>query len=90
MTEQEALAIAKKFLAEKNTNGPGKGIYKWILTKPKDIGQAWYFDFEYELDDPDRIVHLESVPGFLIQKETQEIETVWWEDHKRLFPDPPS
>lgn len=85
MEQEKAIKRAEAFLNQMNLENRDKDKFKWVLTKPIDVGSAWYFDFTFQLIDPEENVGVGGAPGFQIDKETGAVETVSWEDyHSRI------
>ena len=88
MTKKEAIIIAQNHLDEMNNklsnnkHSSLRGTIKWVLDTPKEIKDAFYFDYKFELikdvDDDDFCVL--GGPGYLIKKSTKEVvDLAWWE-----------
>ena len=85
MKKEEAIYKAKEFLNQKNLENPNKDKFKWILAEPVELEIAWYFDFKFELKNPNDNFGIGGAPGFKINKKNQTVENVSWEEYNSVI-----
>ncbi len=81
MNKSEAHKKAVEYLA---ANPIGDPDYSWVATDPVDVVDGWYFDYKFQHDGDlpqDQWESFGGAPGFLIDKVTEAIHDMSWEEH---------
>ncbi|NVO32315.1 MULTISPECIES: hypothetical protein [Hymenobacter] len=87
MTKEQAIAIATGFVAQQNQDSSLPAAYHWVVGKPVEHEEGWYFDHVFGLRPGQLAVEpllLGGAPGFLVCKSTQRIRTISWKELPEL------
>ncbi len=84
MTEIQILAIAKEHIENLNMNNSYSDKMSWIVTKPIITSKGYYFNYKFELMNPDEPLAFGGSPGFIISQETGELKNINWQEFNDL------
>lgn len=85
VTEQEAIKIASKHIAQRNREHSvfSEAHIGWKVTDPIEHSDFWYFEYEFEtLSNKD--VMIAGAPGYAVSKLDGSIRSVSWEEYSKL------
>jgi len=84
MNTLEAKKIAASHLEENPINHKD---YSWVVTDPRNIGDNWYFDYQYRHNgglNEEEWEGFAGAPGFLINKISGEVQDISFEEYTNL------
>lgn len=83
---EKAIKIAQAFVEKLNREHTFHPNYYYSINiPPTEYFELWYFDFKIMSNQnlpKDQVKEFAGAPGFVIKKETEEIEIIaWWQKH---------
>ncbi len=84
MTEEEINKISKKHIKAMNKNNPQAEIMNWVESIPLKTNTGFYFDYKFELLNPDNPFSFGGAPGYFIDQETGELRNLSWQELRTI------
>ncbi|WP_348704113.1 hypothetical protein [Tenacibaculum sp. 190524A02b] len=67
-----------------NRNNPYSDKMNWVLSECIEYERGFYFDYKFELINPEENLVFGGAPGFLIHKTNSLVVDQTWEEYNEL------
>ncbi len=84
MEKDQAIIIAQEHIDKLNQENTYSSKMFWILTEPILVSFGFFFNYRYELKNPYDQFAIGGSPGFVVDNETGEINSLSWEEYRKL------
>lgn len=86
MNKDEAIKIAQGHIDKMNVNNPYKDTMVWILKEPIKTELGFYFNYTFDLTDPNNPIGFGGAPGFVVNNDGKVIDLSLGEYHELAIP----
>jgi hypothetical protein len=84
MDKDNAIKIAKAHLDKMNSENPYSNAIIWTLKEPISLNKDFYFDYSFDLINPENPFTLGGTPGFIVSTYDEKIIDISWEEYHKL------